>query len=212
MQKIASHVLWPLFEYGSGPAYAQKRVFPIEYGWEEDESDSDTNGDERAHSFHFRVYPLYYSRKRLTESGETVRHHTLFPLWWYKDDQVKQRSHNVMFPFLWHYRSQDKATDILFPLFWVQKDLSTEEDYYAFLWPLTWYRSSPQTSDFRFLWKLVEVSSDDKTQRSHWALNPIVRAERIGQAEKRFDLFGGLFGVHVREGKTSLRLFYFFDL
>ncbi len=211
-ERTTHHVFWPLFEHGSGPGYAQNRVFPLEYGWEDVVSDSDTNGEERVHRSHFRVYPLYSGRKQSTGSGETVRHHTLFPLWWYKDDAVKQRSHNVIFPLLWHYRSQEKATDVLLPLFWVQKDLSAEEDYYAFLWPLTWYSSSPQTSDFRFLWKLVEVSSDEKTQRSHWALNPIVRMERIGQVEKRFDLLGGLFSVHVREGKTSLRFFYFLEL
>jgi hypothetical protein len=206
------HVLWPLLEYGSGPAYTQKRIFPLEYGWKEDTSDSDTHGVERTHRSHFRVYPLYYARNRVTESGETVRHHTLFPLWWYKDDAVKQRSHNVIFPLVWHYRSQEKATDVLFPLFWVEKDLSAEEDYYVFLWPLAWYSSSPQASDFRFLWKLMEVSHDAETERSRWALNPIVRVETIGQAEKRVDILGGLLGVHVGERGTTLRLFYFFDL
>ncbi len=212
--RSSHHLLWPLFERGSGTDYSRTRVFPFEYGWEESVSDAgeEGEGENRIRRSHFRIYPLYFANHRSNGAGETVRHHTLFPLWWYKDDPVAKRSHNVVFPLLWHYRSEHRATDFLFPLLWVQNDLREDEQYYSFLWPLTWYRTSPRTSDFRFLWKLIEVTNDREAERSHWALNPIVRMERVGEDERRFDLLGGLFGVRVREGETSLRFFYFLEI
>ena len=214
LERATHHVLWPMFQFGSGPGYSQTRVLPFEYGVTEYETNSDGDGEVSEglrYRSHFRVYPLYYAAKAATDSGDVVRHHTLFPLWWYGDDPVQQTSHNVVFPLLWHFRSAEKATDALFPIFWTEKDLTADENYFAFLWPLAWYTSSPEARDFRLLWKLVQVSSDETTNRRLWAFNPIVRSESVGD-DRRFDILGGLFGVRVQEGETTFRLFYFFNL
>ncbi|UCG68279.1 MAG: hypothetical protein JSV09_10700 [Thermoplasmata archaeon] len=213
--------LWPLFRFGSDPKNrtrldhvlfyyhkAEKEksltsIFPL---WWHQETPRTTN--DASVLLHWYDNDKAKGRKDLTflwlfppeislvkyQQGPAHLRHTVFPLYSYQYDQIKNALH-------W---------TLLWPLF----SYSSGEEFFqqtSLLWKVISYEQrGKESSEFRFLWRLIRNKKTDKSYT--FEFNPLYYYESEKGKGSYFAILGGLFGVETtRDQSKKVRFLWIFD-
>ncbi len=206
-------VITPLFWHSRSSAAVKNTLFPLYwqrtwYGKED--------------TLHRHVFfPLYWHKKTATERStillplvyhfrDTLKSSfTIFPLVSYRHAYDGSKSHLVVTPLFWRYRSPQRSGTIFFPLYWEKKKFEREDTTLRrVFFPLYWSYHNKEKSRFLFI---PFIFRQKNTAYRSFTFFPLFSAGHATHGAKRHLLITPLFGRLSSEKQTHTFLFPLFD-
>lgn len=212
--------LWPLLRYGSAPDDTKRTVQVFNWVYSKSEK---------------RSYNLLFPIWHHDATPESTKDISLFLHSYTRDEKTKETDFSLLWLVpgelsLFHLqKSPGKIQHSLFPFYRYQSDKNAGSVDFQLLWPLfnsskegefektvsmlsglvSYNKSGPQQSEFRFMWRFVRY---EKTERSKtFELNPFYYRHTDRETGSYWAVLGGLLGRQKRpDGSTDYKFFWVF--